>query len=38
MASHGPQLCPVMTKLRATLTGIQAGEIEDKFDWVHKIA
>ena len=29
---------PVMTKLRATLTGIQAGEIEDKFGWVHKIA
>ena len=29
---------PVMTELRATLTGIQAGEIEDKFGWVHKIA
>ena len=29
---------PVLAKLRATLTGIQAGEIEDKFGWVVKIA
>ena len=28
---------PVMKKLRETLTGIQSGEIEDKFGWVHKI-
>ena len=28
---------PVMKKLRETLTGIQFGEIEDKFGWVHKI-
>ena len=29
---------PVLAKLRETLTGIQAGEIEDKFGWVVKIA
>ena len=29
---------PVMKKLRETLTGIQSGEIEDKFGWVHEIA
>ena len=29
---------PVLSKLRATLTGIQAGEIEDKFGWVMDIA
>ena len=28
---------PVMRKLRETLTGIQSGEVEDKFNWVHKI-
>ena len=28
---------PVMKKLRETLTGIQSGEIEDQFGWVHKI-
>ena len=28
---------PVMKELRETLTGIQSGEIEDKFGWVHKI-
>lgn len=28
---------PVMKKLRETLTGIQSGEVEDKFGWVHKI-
>ena len=28
---------PVMKKLRETLTGIQSGEIEDKFGWVHEI-
>ena len=28
---------PVMKKLRETLTGIQSGEIEDKYGWVHKI-
>ena len=28
---------PVMKKLRSTLTGIQACEIEDKHDWVTKI-
>ncbi|MDO4538067.1 MAG: branched-chain amino acid aminotransferase [Coriobacteriales bacterium] len=28
---------PVMAKLRATLTGIQSGEIEDRFGWVMKI-
>jgi branched-chain amino acid aminotransferase len=26
-----------MKKLRETLTGIQSGEIEDQFGWVHKI-
>jgi branched-chain amino acid aminotransferase len=26
-----------MKKLRETLTGIQSGEIEDKFGWVHEI-
>ncbi len=29
---------PVMTKLRETLTGIQAGEIEGPAGWVHEIA
>ena len=29
---------PVLAKLRETLTGIQSGEIEDKFGWVVKIA
>ena len=29
---------PVLSKLRETLTGIQAGEIEDKFGWVMDIA
>ncbi len=28
---------PVMKELRETLTGIQSGEIEDQFGWVHKI-
>ena len=28
---------PVMQRLRETLTGIQSGEIEDRFGWVHKI-
>ena len=28
---------PVLKKLRATLTGIQSGEIEDKFGWVVKV-
>ena len=28
---------PTMKKLRETLTGIQSGEIEDRFGWVHKI-
>jgi len=28
---------PVLAKLRETLTGIQAGEVEDKFDWVMKV-
>ena len=28
---------PVLAKLRATLTGIQYGEVEDKFNWVHKV-
>ena len=28
---------PVLAKLRATLTGIQSGEVEDKFNWVHKV-
>ena len=28
---------PVMAKLRATLTGIQSGEIEDRFGWVTTI-
>ena len=28
---------PVMKELRETLTGIQSGEIEDKFGWVHEI-
>ncbi|WP_268794211.1 branched-chain amino acid aminotransferase [Olsenella urininfantis] len=28
---------PVMRRLRETLTGIQAGEVEDRFGWVHKI-
>ena len=29
---------PVLAKLRATLTGIQAGEIEGPEGWVHEIA
>ena len=28
---------PVLAKLRASLTGIQSGEVEDKFNWVHKV-
>ena len=28
---------PVMAKLRETLVGIQSGEIEDQFGWVHRI-
>jgi branched-chain amino acid aminotransferase len=28
---------PVITALYDTLTGIQKGEIEDKFDWLHEI-
>ena len=28
---------PVLAKLRETLTGIQSGEVEDKFNWVHKV-
>ncbi len=28
---------PVMKQLRETLTGIQSGELEDKFGWVHTI-
>jgi branched-chain amino acid aminotransferase len=29
---------PVLAKLRETLTGIQSGEIEDKFGWVVQVA
>ena len=29
---------PVLAKLRETLTGIQSGEVEDKFGWVVKVA
>ena len=36
-ASGMENVGPVMKKLRETLTGIQSGEIEDKFNWVHKI-
>lgn len=36
-ASGMEEVGPVMKKLRETLTGIQDGEIEDKFGWVHKI-
>ena len=28
---------PVLAKLRKTLTGIQSGEIEDKFGWVYEV-
>ncbi len=36
-ASGMENVGPVMKELRETLTGIQSGEIEDKFNWVHKI-
>ena len=28
---------PVITKLYRNLTGIQYGEIEDKFNWLHEV-
>ena len=37
LASGMEETGSVMKKLRATLTGIQSGTIEDKFNWVHKI-
>ena len=36
-ASGMENVGPVMKQLRETLTGIQSGEIEDKYNWVHKI-
>ena len=37
LASGMEEVGPVMKKLRETLTGIQSGKLEDKFNWVHKI-
>lgn len=31
------QVGPVMRELREALVGIQSGEVEDQFGWVHRI-
>ena len=38
MCGTAEHVGPVLAKLRATLTGIQAGEIEGPEGWVHEIA
>lgn len=37
-ASGMEEVGPVMRKLRETLTGIQSGELDDPFGWVHEIS